>query len=941
MKKSFKLLSSLVLLATMLIPSALRAQEIPQLPADPDVKIGTLPNGLTYYIRHNDYPKGQADFYIAQKVGSIQEEDNQRGLAHFLEHMCFNGTKNFPGNQIIDWLETKGVKFGVNLNAYTSIDETVYNISDVPVANVAVQDSCLLILHDWANELLLEPEEIDKERGVIHEEWRSRNVGQQRILESVLPALYPTSKYAYRLPIGTMEIVDNFPYQDLRDYYEKWYRPDLQGIMVVGDIDVDRIEAKIKEMFGDIPAAVNPAKREYFPVPDHTGTLYGIGSDPEQKVNIAEIMWLSDPLPDEYRNTAAFYQVNFIQDMITMMLSNRFNDILSKPDAPFAQAFAYFGGYMMAARTKDAFTLGAIASDGNVTAALAAAYREALRAARGGFTESEYTRAKNDYLSQWETRYNNRATRENGQLIQAYVRNFLDGDPIPGIDIEYMVAQQLVQAMPLDAINQTMAQCVPADNRVVFVMVAQNDATQVPTEEGIQSALAAVDAETIEAHKDDVRTDPLIAKMPKPGKITSVKELSQWGAEEWTLSNGARVIVKPTKLKEDEVLFSATALNGFAGLDHSFDNDIVLSEYSLDNFGLGAYNNADLRKYLSGKMIALTPAFGSDNREISGSSTPKDLPTLMELIYMLFTDPVYDSTEFEALQKQLTSILAHQQTDPQFIFGKDLTEALFKSPRRHVVTTDVVAAASAAKTQELVRTMLANPADFTFTFVGNVDPKALRKLVEEYIASIPGKPAKAQKTLNEFDRDYYVTEGSGVSEFKTKMESPTTYVAIFESGSLPYDAREAQLANIAGQILTKRLLKTVREDMGAVYSIGASGRLRRLGPANAQLQTAFPMKPEMRQEVLDFIKNEFKNMESNITEEELNPTKEYLVKEFTASKEKNSGWLGGINGWVSNGIDSFNNNVETVQAVTVADVQNFMKKLNDQNNYRVVILEAE
>lgn len=941
MKKSFKFLLTLVMLAAMALPSALRAQGLPAIPADPAVKIGTLPNGMTYYIRHNEYPKGQADFYIAQKVGSIQEEDNQRGLAHFLEHMCFNGTKNFPGNQIIDWLETKGVKFGRNLNAYTSIDETVYNISNVPVASVAVQDSCLLILHDWANELLLEGEEIDKERGVIHEEWRSRNVGSQRIREAILPSIYPTSKYAYRMPIGTMEIVDNFPHQALRDYYEKWYRPDLQGIMVVGDIDVDRVEGKIKEMFGDIPASVNPAPREYFPVPDHQGTLYGIGADPEQQHNLAEIMWISDPLPDEYRNTPMFYQVNFVQDMIQSMLANRFNDILSKPGAPFASAFAFFGGYMMASRTKDAFTVGAVASDGDATAALAAAYREILRAARGGFTESEYTRVKNDYISQWETRYNNRETRENGQLVNAYVRNFLDGDPIPPIDMEYMLAQQLIQAVPLEMINEAMSQLITPDNRVVVAMVPEKEGIQIPTEAGIKAALEAVDAETIEAHKEELRTDPLIPSMPKPGKIKSTKKLAQWDAEEWILSNGVRVIVKPTKLKEDEILFDAYAHNGFSTLDHSFDNDIILSEYTLDNFGLGAYNNADLRKYLSGKMVGLTPSIGADSRSLSGSATPKDLPTLMELIYMAFTAPTYDADEFTALQSQLNSILAHQMGDPQFVFSQRVMESMFKSPRRRVVTLDAVNAASAAKTQELVRAMVANPADYTMIFVGNIDLAKFKPLVEQYIASLPTNSAKAVKKYEMVDRDVYATAGSATDVYKTKMQTPTTYVAIFETGQLPYDAREAQIANVAGQILSNRLLKTVREDMGAVYSIGAAAREERQGPVNAVIQTSFPMKPEMRDQVLDFIKGELKNMESNITIEEVNPTKEYLVKEHTAAKEKNSGWLNGIAGWVVNGVDAFNPAVDNVKSITPADVQNFMKKLNSQNNYRVVILEAE
>ncbi len=940
MKKTFKLLT-LVMLAVLFLPVSLKAQEIPALPTDPGVKIGTLPNGLTYYIRHNDYPKGQADFYIAQKVGSILEDDSQRGLAHFLEHMCFNGTKHFPGSQIVDWLSTKGVKFGANLNAYTGVDETVYNISNVPVTNVAVQDSCLLILHDWANDLLLEGEEIDKERGVIHEEWRSRMVGNMRVLENALPKIYPGSKYGYRLPIGTMEVVDNFPYQALRDYYEKWYRPELQGVIVVGDIDVDRVEAKIKEMFADIPATVDGAPREYLPVPDHQGTLYAIGTDKEIPYNVAEMMWISDVLPDQFRNTAVFYQDNYMKNMVTRMLNNRFEDILAKPNAPFASASCFFGGFLVSARTKEAFTLDAVANGPDVTPALAAAYREVLRAARGGFTISEYDRAKASYLSSWETNYNNRATRENESFCNAYVRNFLDGNPIPGIDIEYNIAQQLAAAVPVDLINQFFQQVVTPDNRVIYGLMPDKEGIVVPSDEQLAAALAAVDAENIEAYKEEVRTDPLITKMPKKGKITGTKKLDQWGAEEWTLSNGAKVIVKPTKFKEDQILFRGQALDGYANLDHSYDNDIIFSEYSLDNFGLGKYTCNDLLKYLNGKIVSLTPSFESDARVISGSTTPKDLATLLELTYMLFTDPVYDANEFAALQSQINSILEHQSLKPEFIFSQRMMESLYDSPRRRMVNAESVNAASAEKTQALVKAMLANPADFTFTFVGNVDPAVLRPLVEQYIASIPGNAKKAVKSIAKFDRGMYVKAGSGTDVSTLKMENPQTFVSIIESGDLPYSPREAQIANIAGQILSKRLLKTVREEMGAVYSIGAYGSEGRIAPANAVLATQFPMKPEMREEVLAFIAGEIKNMESNVTEDELAPVKEYMVKEVTAAKDKNEGWLGAIAGWLMNGQDAFNPAVENINSVTINDVMDYMKKLNNQNNYRVVILNPE
>ena len=951
MKRTFRILTALV--AALILSPAIQmvAQEMPQmpqLPVDPGVRIGKLDNGLTYYIRHNEKPKGQADFYIAQKVGSALEEDNQRGLAHFLEHMCFNGTTHFPGNSMIDWLETVGVKFGQNLNAYTSIDETVYHMSNVPVARTTVQDSCLLILHDWANDLLLEPAEIDKERGVIHEEWRSRNVGQQRIMERILPAIYPTTKYGHRLPIGTMEVVDNFPYQALRDYYETWYRPDLQGIVVVGDIDVDYIENKIKEIFNDIPAQPKGKKREYYPVPDHKGTIMAMGHDPEMAQNMVQISWLSDPMPLEMKNTQVYYVMQYIQSMVSMMLDNRFNEMSSKPDAPFAAAGSSFGGFLVSQRAKDAFDIYGVAKDNDIHEVLESIYRETLRAAQGGFTQSELDRAKSEYLSQIERAFNNRATRESAAYVNEYVRNFLDNDPIPGIETDYMIAQQVSAMIPLEAINQFMKEVVTKDNRVIICMQPEKEGTVYATEKSFDEVIKKVDAEKIEAFVDNVKTEPLIEKLPAPGKIVGEQKLAQWGAEEWVLSNGARVIVKPTKFKEDEILFTAFAKAGLADFGTKYKGhaayipSIIFGNASMGNYSLGTYTANDLTKYLSGKQVGLAPDFGDYTREWNGSSTPKDLQTLMELIYMGFTNLSYDKDEFASLQKQMAAVLRNQAENPEFVFSKVINKDLFKSPLRQQLSAELVEAATPEMTADIVKSLTSNAADWTFVFVGNVDVKKLRGLVEQYIATIPGNQMMSVKSVAEFDPDLFVTPGAATIIEKTKMETPQTYVAIVETGDLgEYTVKDRVAMMMLGQVMSKRLLKTVREDMGAVYSIGAQGALSRMGLRNAMIQTVFPMKPEMRDKVLDFIAGEFKAMESNIADDELAPIKEFMVKEAKEAKENNSGWNNAISGWLINGVDTFNPAIETISAMTVQDLMNVMKKLNNQNNYRVIVLEAE
>ncbi|MDE6265318.1 MAG: insulinase family protein [Paramuribaculum sp.] len=933
-----KFFTAAALAVAALLPGLASAQMIPQLPTDKEVRIGTLPNGLTYYIRHNEYPKGQADFYIAQKVGSILEEDNQRGLAHFLEHMCFNGTTNFPGKDIINWLESVGVKFGANLNAYTSVDETVYNISNVPVAREGVQDSCLLILHDWANDLLLLPEEIDAERAVIHEEWRRSNVGQMRIIEKLLPIVYPTDKYAYRLPIGTMEVVDNFPYQALRDYYEKWYRPDQQGIIVVGDIDVDRIEGKIKEMFSDIEMPENAAERVYFPVADNKGTIYAIGHDPEQKNALAFMMFKDDSFPDSLKNTQAYYVADYIQDMVQLMLSHRLNDISSKPDAPFGSASLDFGEFFLS-KTKDALSLYVLAKDGNLPSAVAAAYRELLRAQRGGFTVGEYERAKSELLSRMERTYNNRRQRENGSFVNEYVQHFLDKEPIPGIEVEWPMYQQLAAMIPLQVINQFMAQRITPDNRVLMAMLPEKEGMEYPTEQNFADALAAIDAETIEPFVDEVKSEPLIENIRPAGKIVSVKHNDQWDAEEWQLSNGATVIVKKTAFKDDEILFNAVANGGYAGkFGDNYANSVIFSQYALSEYGLGTYTHSDLQKYLSGKQVGTSFGFGPTSRAVRGNTTPKDLPTLMEIIYMTFTDFTLNADEFEALKKTYLGLMQNNENDPQYIFGCKLYESIYSSPFMRELTTAAIEGANREQILEIVKAMTANVADFNFVFVGNMDIEAMKPLVEKYIASLPGDNATANRKLQTPPAGFTLNPGTEVNTFTTKMQTPQTIFNIISWGKEPYDMRNQQVVSVAGQILSKRLNDLVREEMGAVYSIGASGSLSR-SSSQATMMTGSPMKPELKEEVFKAIRGQFEDMTQNVSDEEFAKVIEYMVKSYTEAKEKNGPWLNAIAGWCSDGIDTFNGNIQSIQAITTDDIRKFMKNMLEQKNYRTIVLD--
>ncbi len=922
---------------------AATAQMPEQLPVDQEVRVGVLPNGLTYYIRHNEYPKGQADFYIAQKVGSILENDNQRGLAHFLEHMCFNGTRNFPGNTLIEWCETVGIKFGANLNAYTGVDQTVYNISNVPVSRTGVQDTCLLILHDWADDLLLEGEEIDKERGVIHEEWRQSMSGSMRIIEGLLPTIYPDSKYGYRLPIGTMEIVDNFPHQALRDYYEEWYRPDQQGVIVVGDIDVNYIEGKIKEYFEPIKMPENAPAREYLAVDDTPGTIVAIGHDKEQANTQVQMMLKSDPMPREFRNTMIFYVQNYVEYMISSMLRTRLNDIMSKPDSPFAAASASFGEFFLA-KTKEAFSLYSVAKDGNILPGLQAVYRELLRAAQGGFTEGECQRAKDQYLSSLDMQYNNRDSRTNNQFVQDYVNNFLNGDAIPPVDVEYELGKQIASMVTLPMINQTMAQIVAEtrdNNRVVMALLPDNAEGVYPTEAQVLEALSQVDAENIEAFVDNAKTEPLIASLPKPGKIVTTRELPQWGAQEWTLSNGAHVIVKHTEFRKDEVTMQAVATGrGTAQFGSEYTNSITFMPYALEQIGLGTYTNAELVKYLAGKQANVSLDLSSYGTTVNAASTPKDMPTMMELIYMAFTDLNLDADEYAALQNTYSGVLHNQESNPKYQFGKYLLESLYPSGRVKQLTPEAVAAADRNQIMEIVKASTVNAADYTFVFVGNMDVDHLRTLVEQYIATLPGDPKTAITKVDKYLPELMLQPGSSVQRSSVTMETPTSYAMVLEWGDIPYTSKGAKEISALGQILSKRLIDNVREKEQAVYSIYASGTLDRQSDGqNTQISSQFPFRPEMEQKVLDIIAGEFKAMESNITEEELSRVREYSVKKVNEGLEQNHSWMNWITGWLKNGVDNLADAEQIWNSITVDDLQKLMKKLNDQGNYRVIILQ--
>lgn len=920
------------------MPAVVRAQQMPPVPVDKEVRIGKLDNGLTYYIRHNEYPKNQVDFYIAQKVGSILEEDDQRGLAHFLEHMCFNGTKNFPGNSMVKWLESVGVKFGYNLNAYTSIDETVYRISSVPTERIGVQDSCLMILSDWADGLLLNGKDIDEERAVIHEEWRSQLPPNMRILEKLLPELYPDSRYGHRLPIGTMEVVDHFPHQALRDYYEKWYRPDLQGIVVVGDIDVDRIEGKIKELFSKIEKPVNPAERVYYPVADNEKPIVAFGSDKEQDKYVAQIMFKYDALPDSLKGTMADVTTAYLLDMAQMMLQIRLNELGQKADAPFAAASAFYGEFIMA-KTKQAFQFAMLPKGNSFDEGLKAVYREALRAKRGGFTATEYARCRTEYLSQLEKAYNNRNQQENKTLAESYVRNFIDKKPIPGIETEYQMMSMIVNQIPVEAVNQVFSQIVSDKNLVVLGMMPAREGESCPKDEDILALLSQVEAENIAPYVDNVKDEPLVSELPAAGKVVKENMLSDFGAKEWILSNGAKVILKKTDFKADEINMMAVAKGGTSVYGNDKAADLMFMPAVLEQHGLGSFTNSELTKLMAGKQVSLKVSLDDYVRRLSGNTTPKDLKTYMEMIYITFTGLTVTPDEFTAMQNLYKGVIQNQAQNPNFVFQKKVQEFLYTSPTKQVFGVSDIEKANREDILSIIREQLANAAEFTFVFSGNFDEAELKALVEQYIASLPSVKGKKQELKH--NPAVEIKSGNEEKEFSLKMEVPQGSAAVIISGKMPYSFKNRLMASMSAQIISARLLSEVREKEGAVYSIYTQGSQDRLSEVSVVYQTIFQVKPEKKDRALEIIRSEFEKLAKETPVEELDKVKEFMVKQITGDEQTNSYWCSMMAGNELLPSEVCVKAEQVIQSITPKEISGYVNEVMKQNNYRVLVMMPE
>lgn len=918
----------------------LSAQQMQPLPIDPKVRYGKLDNGLTYYIRHNDQPKDRADFYIAQRVGSMQEEDSQAGLAHFLEHMAFNGTKNFPGKNMINYLETIGVRFGENLNAYTSFDQTVYMIQNVPTTRQGIVDSCLLILHDWSNAISLEGDEIDKERGVIHEEWRTRGDAQMRLLEQQLPAMYPGSKYADRLPIGKMEVVDNFKHDELRNYYKKWYRPDLQAIIVVGDIDVDKVVADLKKIFEDVPAPVNPAKREMYPVPDNDQPLVSIALDKEAANTILYIFYKHDVMPDDVYATPAGLVRDYMRQVVSQMVNNRFNEILQKSaNPPFVYAMSSDGNYMVS-KTKDAWMMAALAKEGQIDEALSTLVKENQRIKKYGFTASEYDRARTNLLKRYESLYKDREKQKNSSYVNEYVNHFTDGGYIPGIEAEYKLINQIAPNIPVEAVNEFVQSLISDKNVVISLTGPEKENLTYPSKSELLNAYNEAMKIEVEPYKDTVSNEPLISNLPAPGKIVSIKENPVLGTTEMVLSNGIRVNLKKTDFKEDEILVTATSPGGTTLFGEADIPNIKVFNSVINLGGLGKFSAVDLGKILTGKKVYVSTALGPDCEKVDGSVSPKDLETLFQLIYLSFTSPRKDQEAYESFKNRMKDQLKSVQADPMVSLSDTLNKVLYDgNPRNARLKASDLDKVNYDRILEMYKERYADASDFVFSFVGNINIDSIKPYIEQYLATLPslGRKEKANDNVN---LSYH--KGKAINHFKRAMETPKASSVNIYTGQMDYSLENIIKSTMLKQILDIVYVEKVREEEGGTYGVQVSMYVSPYPVGQTALQTYFDTDPAKREKLNAIVHEELQRIaKEGPRKADFDKTKENMMKKYAESLQENRYWLSLIDDYYYKDFDRYTQYEKLLQSMTPEIIRDFAKDFLKQGNMVEVVMEPE
>ena len=872
------------------VTAAVVAQPLPQ---DQSIRVGKLKNGLTYYLRHNAKEQGLADFYIAQKVGSIQEEPRQRGLAHFLEHMAFNGTKHFPGKGkqlgIVPWCETIGVKFGANLNAYTSVEQTVYNISSVPLKREGIADSCLLILNDWSHYLLLEDAEIDKERGVIHEEWRTRRAGRavQRLMEQAMPKVYKGTKYEDCMPIGSMDIVDNFPYQDLRDYYHKWYRPDLQAIVVVGDIDVDKMEKKIQKLFSKIPAPKNPAKREYYPVSDNDKMIVDIEKDKEQPVVLCHLYQKRDVTPDDQKNDEKYLRASYIDDLIGTMVNDRLAELRQQAMPPYQSATGRATTFFLS-RMKESFSLSVSCRENNILGGLIAAVGVAERIRQHGFTQSELDMAKSLKLNHDERKYRERDDRRNSKYVSACIQHFLNSEPLLSMEQQLQLTQRFDREVTLAEVNEAVRELITDKNQVAILYAPDKEGLVLPTEQQIEDVILAAQQLSYAPYAERQLADKLMPQLPKAGSIVREQPYKH-GFVEWTLSNGMKVYAKKTDFAADAVSFRMQADGGNSVFGDEDTPNFALLNSAITDAGVGQFDATTLRRMLSGKSVRVQPSVTNREETISGGVSLKDMPTLFELAHLYFTQPRRDTVAFASLVNRTHAFLTNRNASPRVDYNDSIRAILYgHHPRLEPVVQATLEKVNYDRILEIYRHAFSDASSFKTVIIGNYDEQQLRQLVCQYLASLPSTGKHEQTNWKNVPQ---IVAGSSVHRFNKKMATPLANVGIYHFADVPFSPQSDLELDFLKRCLAIAYTDSVREEKGGTYGVSVDFDLSKDDKPNATLSISYNADPQRYEELNPIIYQQLENIAKyGPVASSVEKVKQYLIKQYGQAAITNDYW---------------------------------------------------
>lgn len=931
--KSLRLV--VVVIVLNFIFTGLNAQNIKlddPIPPDPAIKIGKLENGLTYYIKKNTKPEQRIELRLAVNAGSVCETDGQQGLAHFVEHMCFNGTKNFPSNRIIDMLEEMGVKFGAELNAYTSFDQTIYMLK-VPADKEEWINRGFQVLEDWAHQVTLDDVEIDKERGVIVEEWRLGLGAEDRMQTKYIPVLLKGSKYADRLPIGKVEVIKSFPYDTLRSFYKTWYRPDLMAVVVVGDIDPKVAEEKVKEYFGRIPKTSNPKPRVEFPIPGNTEPLISVVTDKEA-TGYSAMVFFKHPKSDN--GTFGNYREQIMQMLYTGMLNNRLQEIAQKPESPFLYSGTGYGTFI--GRSVDVYQLMVSAKEGQIEKSLEVVLTENERVRRFGFLSSELEREKKDILASYEKMAKEADKTESSSFADEFIRNYLDKESIPGIQKEFSIISEFLPGITLNEINMLGKEWVTDNNIVALVTAQEKEGINVPTESQVHDIIKSVKDMKIEAYSENVTDAPLIAAMPVAGKVTKKTDNVQFGYTELLFSNGVRMILKPTDFKNDEIMISAYSPGGTSLYP---DNDIMsamLSSTIVTQSGLGDYDFIGLQKKLSGNTAKLSPYINELREGVNGSCSPKDLETMLQLNYLYFTGIRRDSTAFNAYISRMKNMIKPMRANPQVIFQDTLTKIIsMNSPRAIAIPTEAqFDQVNLDRLLSIFKDRFTDASDFTYLMVGNFKTEEVTPLLEKYIGGLPstGRTETWKNVTPDFPKGL-------VDVTVPKNSEPQSQVAMVWKGDFKWQDKYRQGFTMLMNILSIKLRETMREEQGGVYGVSFNGNPVKFPEPKYTITSTWGCDPDSISKLAQTVLGEMTKIKKNgPTQEDLNKVKETLIRERETRLKENSFWLSSLQAYYLNGDRLLNlEEYKTfVNSFTAKDIKKVAGKYLDTESYVKVAL---